>query len=246
MKIYSIKNKIRNICKQEREKPVKVFLLLLTVYILFYTIYPLSSEVIFRYGRFYNLHSFIDTFFPFQIIWVFFYCYWYFFMAALPLYILLGQITKQKRKTEYGEKYQPAVFFPISMIILMALSYLIFFLIPATCIRPSWEELEALRTQAPYWQSPFFSVLSAIYKADHPVNVFPSIHVASSVLYMLEIKFFYIKKSVRSILAKYFIYISVILISLSTLFIKQHYFADIIMAIIIAYTSFYISKYLLS
>ena len=69
-------------------------------------------------------------------------------------------------------------------------------------------------------------LLSAIYTIDPPHNLFPSLHVSGILLGF----FIYIRKS-----NKYFILLPLVMvIILSTVFVKQHYFLDIIAGVALA------------
>jgi len=79
--------------------------------------------------------------------------------------------------------------------------------------------------------SDFFSNLVLnLYEADNPYNCFPSIHVLNSVLIAL---FTFESEKVHKLTKAICVIISVSII-LSTMFIKQHYFADVVAGIIFA------------
>ncbi len=82
-------------------------------------------------------------------------------------------------------------------------------------------------------------LLNFIYYVDLPTNCFPSLHVAVSMLSAFAI---YHKTPINGIWA----ILLGILISLSTLFTKQHYFMDVISGLLLAtfsYYSFYVEAY---
>ena len=106
----------------------------------------------------------------------------------------------------------------------MTISLIIFTIFPTTfCHRP-----EVLTGNAfeQFW-------LRFIYGADKPTNVFPSIHVFNSIgcaIALIKSKKFKDNKPMHL-----FAIISAVLITLSTMFIKQHSFMDAVAASIIAY-----------
>ena len=77
-----------------------------------------------------------------------------------------------------------------------------------------------------------------LYAADNPYNCFPSIHVLNSVLialYTYESDKVYKSTKVICVIISSFII-------LSTMFIKQHYFADVAVAIIFAFVLYFSFK----
>ena len=106
----------------------------------------------------------------------------------------------------------------------MTISLIIFTIFPTTfCHRP-----EVLTGNAfeQFW-------LRFIYGADKPTNVFPSIHVFNSIgcaIALIKSKKFKDNKPMHI-----FAIISAVLITLSTMFIKQHSVMDAVAASIIAY-----------
>ena len=79
----------------------------------------------------------------------------------------------------------------------------------------------------------FTHLVAFIYKTDTPTNVFPSIHVFNSIATHVAIvrsKFFYNNMKVKVVS-----FIIMISICLSTLFLKQHSFLDVVGATILSY-----------
>lgn len=76
----------------------------------------------------------------------------------------------------------------------------------------------------------FSNILRAVYKADQPFNAFPSIHVLSSFLMIKAISV----SQVKNWFNQFVIYMSSILIILSTLFVKQHVILDVVSGILVA------------
>ncbi|MFP4458674.1 MAG: phosphatase PAP2 family protein [Candidatus Zixiibacteriota bacterium] len=84
----------------------------------------------------------------------------------------------------------------------------------------------------------FFSrIVKSIFASDEPVNLFPSQHVA-----FIWLTAFIFNRENRIFGIGYFVF--AVLVSLSTVFIKQHYFLDIPSGIAIAILSYYLSKFI--
>lgn len=139
---------------------------------------------------------------------------------------------------EWAWIYEMIFIFPIFLIILLdsledvkrvgfsiimcdLVAYPIFLLFPVMSVRP----VVPMNT-------PSEILLNFIYYVDLPTNCFPSLHVAVSMVSALAI---YHKKGLSGIWA----ILLGILISLSTLFTKQHYFVDVISGLLLAISTYY-------
>ncbi|MBI2564728.1 phosphatase PAP2 family protein [Candidatus Woesearchaeota archaeon] len=107
----------------------------------------------------------------------------------------------------------------ISLILL--LSNIIYILMPIKIIRPDVQPTNFLT-----------SIVHFIYRLDPPFNTLPSLHVSITVLNLLILSFF--KKKLGMIF-----FIPALLIILSTIFIKQHYFADVMAGIFLGAAVYY-------
>ncbi|MBZ9689586.1 phosphatase PAP2 family protein [Clostridium estertheticum] len=158
--------------------------------------------------------TFVDKFIPFNKYFILPYVSWYIFMAIFS--VVLCILDK--------ERYLKLL---ITLNIGMITCYLIYYFYPTYVPRPMIEGTD------------FFSnMVLNLYAADNPYNCFPSIHVLDSVLialYTFESDKVY--KSTKIIC----IFISVSII-LSTMFIKQHYFADVAAGIIFAFVLYFSFK----
>ena len=79
----------------------------------------------------------------------------------------------------------------------------------------------------------FTQLVAFIYRSDTPTNVFPSIHVFNSIathVAVVRSRFFYNNMKVKVIS-----FVIMISICLSTLFLKQHSFLDVVGATILSY-----------
>ena len=99
----------------------------------------------------------------------------------------------------------------------MLICFAVYYIFPTTVPRP-----EILGNDL------FSNLVKDIYANDNPYNCFPSIHVLSSFLPIL-----FAFKYNKSSFMKGFTLIGGIMISLSTLFIKQHYFLDAVASIVL-------------
>ena len=107
----------------------------------------------------------------------------------------------------------------LSIIFVSSIIYLIY---PVETIRP---EING--------RGLFLGIVSQIYSIAKPYNLFPSLHVSLSALSTLIC----LK---HNKIVGYILIVLLFLISLSTLFVKQHYLVDIIFAIFLAFLSYYL------
>lgn len=115
-----------------------------------------------------------------------------------------------------------------SIIMCDLVAYPIFLLFPVMSIR-----------QEVPMNTPSEVLLNFIYYVDLPTNCFPSLHVAVSMISAFAI---YHKQKIKGVWA----IVLGILISLSTLFTKQHYFVDVISGLLLAtfcYYAFFVEAY---
>ncbi len=106
-----------------------------------------------------------------------------------------------------------AAFFRVfswAYITVMVVCYATYLTYPVAMLRPSFEQ-----TSFSTW------ALQKVYNTDKPLNCFPSMHVAMSLLASLTIMEVH---RVRGVLAL----LLTLLIAVSTLFIKQHYILDVV------------------
>jgi membrane-associated phospholipid phosphatase len=149
--------------------------------------------------KFYSLTTFVDRSIPFTPGWVWIYLLYYPF-CFMPLFLLNNIDTFRRVAGAYLMEF--------------VLAFIVFLSFPVRMIRPLVVP-DTLSTK----------MVGIIYKMDPGFNVFPSLHVANSLLVAL---IFY---RYNKILGIFFILIA-ILISLSTLYVKQHYFLDVVTGIL--------------
>lgn len=151
------------------------------------------------------LNNYFDNMIPFISYFVIFYITWYPLLFLIPLLIL---------------KYDKKVFdrYVISVFIFAIFECIMFILLPTTMNREAVNVTNI---------STF--IVNVIYKFDTPTNLFPSAHCGFAILFIISI--FDIKKLKKKY--KILVLIMSLLIVLSTLFIKQHVFIDVLGSLII-------------
>ena len=151
-----------------------------------------------------NLALSLDKEIPVVSLFVFPYVYWYIFIIVGLIFLL------SKDRKEYLRAL-------MAIYIGMCICFAFYYLYPVEISRPVVENNTIPN-----------KLVNIIYKNDRPFNCFPSIHVLNTYIIM---RFTKIKDN------KYWFYytnIIGILIILSTLFIKQHFILDGVVAIILA------------
>ena len=151
-----------------------------------------------------NLALSLDKEIPCVSLFVFPYVYWYIFIIVGLIFLL------SKDRKEYLRAL-------MAIYIGMCICFAFYYLYPVEISRPVVENNTIPN-----------KLVNIIYKNDRPFNCFPSIHVLNTYIIM---RFTKIKDN------KYWFYytnIIGILIILSTLFIKQHFILDGVVAIILA------------
>lgn len=153
-----------------------------------------------------SVFTFVDKLIPFNKFFILPYTSWYVFIAIFT--IILCIVDK--------ERYLKLL---IALNVGMISCYVIYYFYPTYVPRPMIVGTD------------FYSnLVLKLYETDNPYNCFPSIHVLNSALIGL-----YIYGSERVSKFTKVICCSIALsIILSTMFIKQHYFADVIASIIFA------------
>ncbi|MBE6885033.1 MAG: phosphatase PAP2 family protein [Ruminococcaceae bacterium] len=172
----------------------------------------------------YVIHSKLDDLIPFCEVFVIPYVFWYFLVFGSLLYFLLYNVSSFKKLM-------------IFIIITQVTAMLIYIFFP-NCqdMRPEEFTRDNIFTQS----------VGFLYSVDTNTNVFPSLHVA----YSLAIASVWCKEKDASLLWKIFVVVAVILICLSTAFIKQHSvldgFASLFMCLVIEiflYRDYYLKKF---
>lgn len=105
------------------------------------------------------------------------------------------------------------------------LHFMIFMLLPVRYV---------LRPDFPAEQSIFHQAIALIYFIDEPLNTFPSMHVSFSFLMYFSVREFKPRHSTLLLLFA-------IIVSVSTVIVKQHYILDVIFAIALSYLVYLIA-----
>ncbi|MBZ9609618.1 phosphatase PAP2 family protein [Clostridium estertheticum] len=153
-----------------------------------------------------DLFTFVDKLIPFNKFFILPYISWYIFIAIFATILCI---------VDKGRYLKLLITLNMGMIT----CYIIYYVYPTCVPRPMITGTD------------FFSnLVLSLYMADNPYNCFPSIHVLNSVLVALYI--YESEKVFKSI--KIICVIAAVFIILSTMFIKQHYFVDVLAGIIFA------------
>ena len=196
-------------------EPKYQHLKLLSGWLVYFAFYFLTENLI-PVSACHMIHSTVDDMIPFNEFFLIFYCWWYALIFISLGYFLLYDIQKFK---------ELQVFIMITQAIAMAV-YIIY---------PS---VQLLRPDVMPHENFLCSLMSFIYAFDTPTGVCPSLHVA----YSIGIATVWCKRRETSKLWKAFVVLSVIMICISVMFVKQHSFIDVIAAVpvgIIAYILVY-------
>lgn len=178
---------------------------------IFSTTIPLSSILYgitnnFR-GKAYVLQSSIDNMIPFNQYFILPYVFWYFYMGFF-LFYLCGV-----DKTNYFKLL-------ISIVLGELVCCFIFYIFPTYVQRPNVLGNDFCSDLVRY-----------IYKNDNPYNGFPSIHVLDSIFVVIYV---YKSHKMNKITKRISLGISILII-LSTMFTKQHFFVDVVSATLLAF-----------
>jgi membrane-associated phospholipid phosphatase len=161
-----------------------------------------------------SVFTFVDSLIPFNKFFILPYVSWYIFIAIFTA--ILCVLDK--------EKYFKLL---ITINIGMVTCYVIYFFYPTYVPRPVITGSDFLS-----------NLVLNLYAADNPYNAFPSIHVLNSALIA-----FYIFKSEKVYKStKVICVIMALSIIISTMFIKQHYFADVASGMIFAWILYFSFK----
>lgn len=153
----------------------------------------------------YPVHMWLDDIIPFNEIFLIPYVFWYVLIVISLLYFLLYNVESFKSLQ---------TFIIITQVVAMAI-YIIF---------PSRQDLRPLE----FARDNFLTqCVSLLYSVDTNTGVCPSLHVA----YSIGIASVWLKEKSASNPWKIFVVIAVILICLSTMFIKQHSAVDFFAAL---------------
>ncbi len=192
-------------------------------HLLLLALYPLTL-LIFLYTEKttvpkYNIHSFLDDKIPFIKEFVIFYCIWYFYLAAG--FLVLGFVSRK-------EFYRFNTFIVGGSLF----TYMIYILFPnGQDLRPAVTGTDI-----------FSNLIKGLYSIDTPTNVCPSLHVFQAIGVHIGFLKGGLFNNRRWLGLTSFI--TLVLITASTVFIKQHSIIDVFCAIILA-AAFYVCIYVI-
>jgi len=177
---------------------------LLGFWLVYFALYFITENLI-PVEKCYVVHSWIDDLIPFNEVFVLAYAGWYFLVIWSLWYFGMYNIDHFKKLSKY---------IIITQIIAMTI-YMLF---------PNMQDLRP----AVYPRDNFLTDVVAFIQAfDTNTNVCPSLHVG----YSLGIASTWLREKSASVSTKIFVVTAVIIICLSTMFIKQHSVIDFFAAI---------------
>ncbi len=185
----------------------------IVVYMLFYL---LGFTIVEHAGhRHYHLiHSVIDDMIPFCEYFIIPYYLWFAFVAVGICWFVF--FCKSRR-----EYYQMASVLAIGMTIFLVVS----------CVFPNMQDLRPTVFER---QNIFTKMVEALYAADTPTNILPSIHVFNSLALFFALNSSEQLRRYRAVRAG--AGILAVLIILSTMFLKQHSVVDVSLGVLMAVT----------
>lgn len=189
----------RNFRLSKINSPEFSHLKLLIGWVVYFVMYFLTERLI-PIESCHIIHSRLDDMIPFCEYFVIPYVGWYFLVFGSLLYFLFYNVESFTRLQKY-------------IIFTQVVAMVIYILYPS---------IQLLRPDAFPRDNIFSRLVGVLYAADTNTNVFPSLHVG----YSIAIASVWLKEKGASVLWKSFVVIFVILVCLSTAFIKQHSVLD--------------------
>ena len=177
---------------------------LLLGWVVYFALYFLTENLI-PVERCTPVHWFLDDLIPFCEWFVIPYFFWYALVAGSLLYFLLYNVDSFKKLSVY-------------IIITQAVAMAVYIL---------WPNRQDLRPTEFPRDNVLTEIIALLYSFDTNTGVCPSLHVG----YSLGIASVWLKEKDAHPLWKAFVVVAVVLICLSTAFIKQHSTLDILAAI---------------
>lgn len=166
---------------------------------------------------YYTTDSWIDQYIPFNEYFVIPYLFWFIYIALGFIYFIFIDQKGFKRTCFY--------------LFVGMFTCLIIYMI--------WPNQQNLRVNLNNTNI-FQTLVSFIYTIDSPTNVCPSIHVYNSIMMMISLFKSECMKNHK--LLSVINMIIAVLICLSTMFIKQHAFVDVVLAIVLCIVIYNIGK----
>lgn len=194
-------------------KNLKIALILFCIYLIGFILLEQINQ-----SPIIDTKTWLDSYIPFNEYFVLFYISWYVYMFLGFIYFIF--IDKNN--------FQRTCFYLFTG---MFISLIIYFICPNG---------QSLRVNV-YNDNLFQLMIHLIYSIDTPTNVCPSLHVYNSIMMYVSLYKSEIFKSHK--ILNVILFVLVIFICLSTLFIKQHAVIDVIGGIILCIIIYMIGKY---
>ncbi len=189
----------RNFRLSKINTPEFSHLKLLLGWVVYFIMYFLTEKLI-PVESCHVIHSRLDDMIPFCEYFIIPYVGWYFLVFGSLLYFLLCNVESFTKLQKY-------------IIFTQAVAMTVYILYP---------NVQNLRPEVFPRDNIFSRLIGVIYTADTNTNVFPSLHVG----YSIAIASAWLKEKNASAIWKFFVVIFVILVCLSTVFLKQHSVLD--------------------
>lgn len=213
----------RNLRPGNITSPEYSHLLYLGGWIVYFALYFITENLI-PFEKCHVIHCRLDDIIPFNEYFLLFYCFWYLLIVFSLLYFAL---------------YDPKSFKSLQSFIMITQAIAVITYI-------AYPSIQNLRPASFDRDNIFTHLMAFIYKFDTPSGVCPSLHVA----YSLGIMSTWLKRKNSTLYTKFFMVIITALISISTTFVKQHSFVDVIAALpvglaaeIIVFKDFWLARY---
>lgn len=158
-------------------------------------------------GKIYHIPCWIDKIIPFNKYFIIFYLSWYIYIGVTMTYYIVRD-EKRYFKLLWGINAG------------MIACFIVYIFFQTTVPRPEV-----------YGNDVFTILVKFIYGRDNPYNCFPSIHVFESIIIAIYVN----RDSSFNISTKLLSSFFALMITISTLYVKQHYFYDAVSGIVLAY-----------
>lgn len=189
--------------------------------LLYWPIYGLAFMYLERFSPvtdYFPMHCALDDWIPFCELFVIPYLLWFVALFAIHAYTLFYDVETFKKLMKF-------------IIITYSISTVIYFIFP---------NCQNLRPEEFARDNIFTRFMAMFYQFDTNTNVFPSLHVVGSVAVALGTWY---AKGLQKRWIKVSVVILAVLISISTVFLKQHSALDILGAIIVCLVAYPFSFY---
>lgn len=192
-----------------------IILLYIPIYLIWFILLERRTDIIFK-----DMHCIVDDWIPFCEAFIIPYLLWFAYVAVTLIYMFF--------QTKHLDD-----FYKCTAVLLLGMTtcLIIYTLFPnAQSMRPTSFERDNI----------FIHMIEILYSTDTDTNVCPSIHVYNSIAIHVAISKSYAFENKKTI--KICSLILCILICMSTLFLKQHSFVDLVCAVLLyiaCYTAIY-------